>query len=75
MANDATLSFEQINQHVEDNFKPETQNLSGAASLCTIYKAVRPILVGISNFPLLPPTWKEAIRVFVNVLDSMCPAT
>ena len=78
MANDAVLSFDEIDQHVENNFKPEIQNHSGdpsAVSLCSIYKVVKPILLGISNFPLLPQKWRDAVKAFVTVLDTMCPGT
>ena len=41
--------------------------------ICEVYKAVRPILMIVSTFPLLPARWKKIVLIFVRVLDSLCP--
>ena len=40
--------------------------------ICEIYKCIRPILVALQNFPLLPKEWRKAIEVFVDLMDSLC---
>ena len=41
--------------------------------LCPIYKAVRPILQAIANFPLIPQKWRDVIKTLVGILDTLCP--
>ncbi|HZI56967.1 MAG TPA: hypothetical protein VFF39_09335 [Verrucomicrobiae bacterium] len=42
--------------------------------LCPIYKGgVRAILVLLSNFPLIPQKWRDAIKALISVLDLLCP--
>jgi hypothetical protein len=42
--------------------------------LCPLYKTiVRPILVVLSNLPLIPQKWKDAIKAFIAVVDVLCP--
>ena len=45
---------------------------SALAKLCEIYQLVRPILVAMSAFPLIPAKWREAIKLLVQVLDQIC---
>jgi hypothetical protein len=42
--------------------------------LCELYRHIRPIIEAIANFPLIPKTWRDAIRTFMNLLDTICPA-
>ena len=42
--------------------------------LCEIYQLVRPILVALSAFPLIPAKWREAIKLLVQVLNQICKA-
>lgn len=42
-------------------------------SICSIYKRIRGILDAIANFPLLPGTWKAAIKTFISLMDNLCP--
>jgi len=41
------------------------------ARLLGIYAAVRPILAVLSAVPLIPPTWREVLRLFVVTLDEL----
>jgi hypothetical protein len=42
--------------------------------LCPIYKgAVRGILEALSNFPLIPQKWRDAIKALIAILDVLCP--
>lgn len=43
------------------------------ANVCGIYGTVRPILVLVSSLPLIPKKWKDAIKVFIKVMDTICP--
>lgn len=42
-------------------------------SVCGAYKVIRPILNLLLNTPFIPQRWKDAIKVFMGVLDSLCP--
>ena len=78
MANEQDFSFEAIDRHIESNFKPGPANLAaaaGTADLCGIYKTVKPILGGVLLIPFIPAKWKEVVRAFMAVLDTMCPAS
>lgn len=43
------------------------------AQVCRIYKVVRPFLRLILNVPLIPSAWKNALRTFCNLMDTLCP--
>lgn len=52
----------------------DAASLSGVLQkVCGVYKAVRPILSIIVNFPLLPEKIKNAVKTFMKVMDSVCP--
>jgi hypothetical protein len=36
------------------------------------YKPIRPILVVISDLPLLPQGWRDALKAFIAVMDQIC---
>lgn len=42
-------------------------------SICPAYKMVRPILLAVVAFPLIPKKIKDAIKAFMAVLDVICP--
>lgn len=79
------MTLEQIEAHIQ-NAKMEQFEVgsSTAASealapvavlqkVCGVYKAIRPILAVIVNFPLIPESIKKAIRTFMGVMDGLCP--
>ena len=85
---DNALTFEQIDAEIKKiNLKDfETggkHHFTAAAvanapatvlqSICSIYKSIRGILVAIGNFPLLPGSWKTAIKTFISLMDNLCP--
>ncbi|HVR37488.1 MAG TPA: hypothetical protein VMU84_00210 [Thermoanaerobaculia bacterium] len=39
------------------------------ARLLSIYAAVRPIFAVLTAVPLIPPTWRDALRLFVVMFD------
>ncbi|MBO9659219.1 MAG: hypothetical protein J7527_10385 [Chitinophagaceae bacterium] len=87
MANNE-LTFEQVNEHFEKadlsqfqkggaNFF-EATNVSKAPGdvlqkVCGIYQVVRPFLKLVANLPLIPQKWKDAIKTFTDLMDSLCP--
>ncbi len=84
------LTFEQIDAHIKSadltkyqasgaqHFTAEDvkTNATGVLqSFCGIYHVVRPILVVISNFPLIPAAWRAAVTTFIGLGDSICPGS
>jgi len=45
-----------------------------APRLETIYLAVRPILAIVAELPLVPPHWRDALRLFIATLDGLAAA-
>lgn len=43
------------------------------AQICPIYKTIRPILVGLTQIPFIPTSWKKAIKAFIRTMDLICP--
>jgi hypothetical protein len=85
---DQTLTFEEVNAHIEEaDFNPYqpggdkafTASTATAApasvlqNVCGIYKIVRPILALVSSLPILPAKWKAAIKTFMGLMDGLCP--
>ena len=81
-------SFADINQHIENadlsayaagGTKAVTAEMACAnpevvlPNICNIYRTVRPILVVLSTFVLIPVKWREALKVFISVMDQLCP--
>ncbi len=71
-------SFEEIDRGIdaldfgeaEAALKAGPEDVRG--KVCEVYKAVRPILVALSNFPLIPKKWRTAIKVFIRLMDALC---
>ncbi|MGZ3766546.1 MAG: hypothetical protein ACXVB0_15515 [Mucilaginibacter sp.] len=77
MSTEKTLTFEDVNAHVEQHLTTEKlQALSAPAanpSLCSVYTIARPILVLISQFALIPQKWRDLVKVLISALDAICP--
>jgi len=73
------LSFEFINANIDQYDLSELTAPTAmpqspadrAQRFLTAYTLARPILIGIAAIPLIPVTWRAALRVFVVVLDEM----
>ena len=39
--------------------------------LLIIYRAINPFLMALSTLPLIPPTWRAALTVFLQTLDAI----
>lgn len=71
--------------NIEQYDKPQAQPGTAAAPapaldlsaqlkrICAVYKAIKPILTVVLNFPLIPASIKNAIRTFMNVMNGICP--
>ena len=83
---DKKLTFEEVNKHFESvdlsafhkggrsYFAPGAGATADVLQkICSIYKIVRPFLVLVSNIPLIPAKWREAIKTFINLMDGICP--
>jgi hypothetical protein len=83
----SNLTFEEVDKHIQSAdlsaFQPGGKSYlsaTAAASLaaaipnvCGAYQVIRPILALIANLPLIPKKWKDAIKVFMQVMDTLCP--
>jgi len=83
-----TYSFEDIDRHINSlklaDYQPGgARHFTAAAltgspsdvlkSVCGIYRGIRPILVALQAFILIPPNWRSAIQVFMSLMDTLCP--
>lgn len=83
------LTFEQINDHINkadlDSYKEGAANYFTEADvknnpggvlekICSIYHVVRPFLKAILLIPFIPESWKKALRIFIELMDKICPA-
>lgn len=83
------LTFEQINEHINEadlsrfesggemHFRgADVKKASGEVlqKVCGIYHVVRPVLQGILLIPFIPAQWKAAVKTFISLMDTLCPA-
>ena len=73
------FTFAEIDQKIAWLRSPDRADLltPGAdpmTRLVTIYRAVRPIILVVLSLPLLPPTWRSVLKLFVNNLDTLATA-
>lgn len=80
-----TYTFEEIDQLVKqadlDKLEKQAAQFKAATAspadilgqICPIYKTIRPILIGITQIPFIPASWKKAIRAFIKAMDLVCP--
>lgn len=79
-------TFEEVDEHIRNAdlsvFQTAEQNMRAVAAanpaaalpnVCNAYKVVKPILTLISNLPLIPSSWKNAVKGFLGVLNLLCP--
>jgi len=69
-------SFDTIDQHVKNvDLESSGQQSSSPQSrierLTHVYAGVRPILAALSAFTLIPLRWREALRVFIALIDEI----
>jgi|CXWL01.1.fsa_nt_gi hypothetical protein len=83
-----TPSFEEIDRHInaldlrefqaDGRFHFTTTDVKAAPGdvlqkVCTIYRAIRPILLVLQGLPLIPAAWRAAIKTFTGLMDTLCP--
>jgi hypothetical protein len=79
-------TFEEVDEYIRNVdpsvFQTAEQNVRAATTanpaaalpnVCGAYKVVKPILALISNLPLIPSAWKNAVKSFTQVLNTLCP--
>lgn len=78
-------SFEEVDKHIQQADLSAFQTggakapagAAGAAAaipnVCGAYQIVRPILALIAGLPLIPKKWKDAIKLFMQLMDGFCP--
>ena len=73
-------TFEEVDKHIQNADLSALQSAAatagGAAAIpnvCQAYGIIRPILVLVTNLPLIPKKWKDAVKAFMQVMDSFCP--
>ena len=85
---DKNVTFEEIDAHINkanlDVFKPGGAKHFAAPAVaaspgdvltkvCGIYHVIKPILQGVLLIPFIPTKWKDAIRTFMSLMDTLCP--
>ena len=82
MASSHIPTFEDVDKHIQSVDLTEFQvggkhHPKGIAlspsDVCAAYKMVKPILVLVAGIPLIPKKWRDAINVFIGVVDKICP--
>jgi hypothetical protein len=80
-----TFSFEDVEKAVNstdfDALEKKAAKFKAASAspadildqICPTYRAIRPILVGLTQIPFVPTSWKKAIKAFIRTMDLVCP--
>jgi hypothetical protein len=65
------MTFSKINNHIAKFNLADVEAAAGnpGEHLLTTFRAVRPILAEVVKLPLLAPTWRAALRLFLATLD------
>lgn len=72
------LTFESVNQEIESlNLKElesslQQESFDIASKICHIWSKISSIVRLISNIPLIPKKWRDALKLLINTLDSIC---
>ena len=85
MATSTNPTFEEVDKHIQSidvaafqaggkhYLAPGAGHAAALPNVCPAYKAVRPILMLLSNTPLIPATWRAVLKTFIAVMDVLCP--
>jgi hypothetical protein len=81
------LTFEEVNKHFESvnllPFQKEGKNFFTADNIrkkpgdvlqkvCAAYNIIRPFLVLVFAPAIFPKKWKDAIKTFMDLMDTFC---
>lgn len=78
------LTFDQVNEHVENLDIGEMSVTTRAAAkatpeevvgkICGVYQKARPVLEFLANFGwIIPEKWRAVLRATIIQLDKICP--
>ena len=42
-------------------------------NICSIYRRIKGIQNAIAHFPLLPVSWRAALKTFISLMNNLCP--
>lgn len=72
------MTFEEINAHLEKNANegliiPErgANPADILQKICAIYRGVKPLIMIVFRLPI-PAIWKDRLKQFVDMMDSIC---
>jgi len=77
------LGYDRLDAHVRaldlSPFEEHQSVIAGSTPellprLQSVYAAVRPILSIVAELPLLPPHWRDALRLFIATVDAVAAA-
>jgi hypothetical protein len=74
-----SYTFEKVDAHISRHLanvkRPSAAKVAAMdlPDICPYYKLIRPILVLLSDFPLIPLKWRTALKIFIEVMDRICP--
>ena len=72
------LTFESVNKEIEslDLNQLESdlnqESLDITSKICQIWNKIGSIVRLISNIPLIPKKWRNALKLLISTLDSLC---
>jgi hypothetical protein len=72
------LTFESVNKEIEALDLAQLENDVNVASLditsklCQIWQKIGGIVKLIATIPLIPKKWRDALKILISTLDSMC---
>lgn len=72
--NNADLSKFQMAAKGTDAAAAKANPAEVLAKICGIYQVVSPLLAVVSNLPFFPKKWKEPLRTFISLMNTVCPA-
>ncbi|WP_353779993.1 hypothetical protein [Winogradskyella sp. 3972H.M.0a.05] len=72
------LTFESVNKEIEAldlnelELYSKREALDVTSKICEIWKKISSIVRLIANIPLIPKKWRDALKVLISALDSLC---
>ncbi|WP_106794174.1 hypothetical protein [Aquimarina sp. Aq78] len=72
------LTFESVNKEIESLNLDELESdlnlksLDITSKLCQIWNKIGGIVRLIANIPLIPKKWRDALKLLISTLDSLC---
>ncbi|MDO5980592.1 hypothetical protein [Flavivirga spongiicola] len=72
------LTFESVNKEIENlnltqlESDLNQESLDITSKICQIWSKIGSIIKLIANIPLIPKKWRDALKLFISTLDSLC---